>query len=169
MNKKYIFVEEKEDKDFLESYARFLNLECVKVESSGSKSELLNAQNRKYTSKKENGDQVYIIADYDHDKDHLNKKIEELEADKVDGVFFIKNNLEDLLLSIAKQKNKVECFKKYEKCIEKEISLKGKLYAYLDSCYDHSKKSRQELLNYFLYFELESNKLDSLKNFLVNL
>ena len=175
-DKTLIFVEGKEDKNFLESYIKNLgysdeNFECRSIcgknnLKDGVINEIKNALDR--------GLKVLIIFDADLDyeisKTDIVNRLEELEGFKI---FLFPNDnstgaVEDLLGKIIRLEHEriFECFEEYKQCISKCMSeyelpsMKAKIYAYkqvlgiLEDPFDPR------------YWDFENTALEPLKSFL---
>lgn len=165
-----IFVEGKSDRDFLKIYLKYLNIDDQAYEieivgnGDGGKDNIINT---KKIEKKM--DKFLVIFDADDDymaaKDNIKKQI--INPNAKYEIFLFPNDeekgcLENIYEKIAIKNNFIQCFKKYEECINKNLkedqkinlSAKSLLYAYLEACgvgtnIDKIKRAQlQEIFNF---------------------
>lgn len=195
MNKIYIYVEGKSDKEFLDCYLRYLgkDSECYEIIPNGS-----NAVNAKYKSgqknlftkiksHKDNKEQVLIIFDADKDFIQTQERIigQSQGLMSTQEIFLFPNNqsngeLETLLLEIATNKKPCECFKCYIECLgnlKDNILKKSAMFAYREAMGIEKKikgknqeREKIEILQteFERIFDFESCALNPLKQFIAN-
>ena len=175
-DKTLIFVEGKEDKNFLESYIKNLGYsdESFECRSICGKSNLKSGVINEIKNALDRGLKVLIIFDADLDyeisKTDIVNRLEELEGFKI--FLFPDDNstgaVEDLLEKIIRLEHErvFECFEEYKHCISKCMSeyelpgMKAKIYAYkqvlgiLEDPFDPH------------YWDFENTALEPLKSFL---
>ena len=179
-----IFVEGKEDSNFLESYVGYLGYELPEIRPIGGKDNLKG--NRLEIAKKLDEEDARVLIVFDADDDYGKTKDEAKRTiqDKVqvnDGnscldFFLFPNNqdlgnLEDLLKRIIKSEHKgiFACFEDYKKCLtERNPSYvrpnkKAKIYAYKQALGAMEKGKDHFSVE---YWEFENSSLDPLKSFL---
>lgn len=176
----YILVEGYADKNFLELYCKYLNLNMKKlhIEVTEGKDNLINNANLMRKDEKH-----LIIFDADEDyknsKANIENQINQMNIPKQNyEIFLLPNNkdngnLETLIEKIALYKEVLNCFEGYEECISKlginGIKLphkKSKVFAYMES---FGFKNPEEAENFDLspYVDFENKYLEDLKNFLL--
>ncbi|MBZ7948050.1 hypothetical protein H2256_03670 [Campylobacter sp. RM9929] len=177
-----IFVEGLNDEQFLKDYLSYLQINDFKIMQVGGNTKLkYNKDIKKYKDNIEEVENVKIIFDADNDLEEARKNIKEQLGNELFNkceIFLIPNNkdegnLETLIEKIAKEKCILKCFDRYVKCLTKlqkknqDIRLpakKSKVYAY-NHCFGYKNGDK----NYKIddrYFDLESNYLQPLKDFL---
>lgn len=173
-----ILVEGHTDKDFLELYCKYLNIDaCIYV--ADGKDNLKNRVNLI----KDNKNYLIIFdadEDYKNSKANIENQINQMNIPKQNyEIFLLPNNkdsgnLETLIEKIALYKEVLNCFEGYEECISKlgvnGIKLphkKSKVFAYMES---FGFKNPEEAENFDLspYVDFESEYLEDLKNFLLD-
>jgi len=180
-----IFVEGKEDSNFLESYVGYLGYGLPEIRPIGGKDNLKG--NRLEIAKKldEEDARVLIVFDADDDygktKDEAKRTIQDKVQvndgnSRLDFFLFPNNqdsgNLEDLLEKIIKSEHKgiFDCFEAYKECLtERDPSYlhpdkKAKIYTYKQSL--GAVREGREYHFSTKYWEFENSSLDPLKNFL---
>ncbi len=180
-----IFVEGKEDSNFLESYVGYLGYELPEIRPIGGKDNLKG--NRLEIAKKldEEDARVLIVFDADDDygktKDEAKRTIQDKVQvndgnSRLDFFLFPNNqdsgNLEDLLEKIIKSEHKgiFDCFEAYKECLtERDPSYlhpdkKAKIYTYKQSL--GAVREGREYHFSPKYWEFENSSLDPLKSFL---
>lgn len=176
----YILVEGYADKNFLELYCKYLNLNMKKlhIEVTEGKDNLINNANLM-----RNDEKHLIIFDaddyYNDSKTNIENQINQMNIPKENyDIFLLPNNkdsgnLETLIEKIALYKEVLNCFEGYEECISKlginGIKLphkKSKVFAYMES---FGFKNPEEAENFDLspYVDFENKYLEDLKNFLL--
>ena len=173
-----ILVEGHTDKDFLELYCKYLNIE-VRIDVVDGKDNLINRVNLVKANKN------YLIIfdadnDYNNSKANIENQINQMNIPKQNyEIFLLPNNkdngnLETLIEKIALYKEVLKCFEGYEECISKlEINgiklphKKSKVFAYMES---FGFKNPEEAENFDLspYVDFEDKYLEDLKNFLLD-
>mgnify|MGYP004469731165 FL=1 len=173
-----ILVEGHTDKDFLELYCKYLNIE-VRIDVVDGKDNLINRVNLVKANKN------YLIIfdadnDYNNSKANIENQINQMNIPKQNyEIFLLPNNkdngnLETLIEKIALYKEVLKCFEGYEECISKlginGIKLphkKSKVFAYMES---FGFKNPEEAENFDLspYVDFEDKYLEDLKNFLLD-
>lgn len=188
-----VVVEGKSDKDFLNQYALYKKLKFDIINNDGNilKPIIIEEISSAIAYKT----RVCIVFDADKSyANTLNRLRNELGtlANKVD-IFLFPNNkdsgeLETLLIDIAKQPQFIECFDNYVECVKSKnihninavdnINKKSKMFAYrevsglekyLKKLKDDDKTPRNFLKTneiFSKYFDFDSPKLDSLREFL---
>ena len=175
-NKTLIFVEGKEDKNFLESYIKNLgysdeNFECRPI---CGKSNLKGGVINDIENALDRGSKVLIIFDADSDhaitKTDIMNKLRRLKGFKI--FLFPDNNstgsVEDLLEKIIDSEHKIifECFEEYKQCISKCMTgyelpgMKAKIYAYKQVLGIRKSPFDPQ------YWDFENTALEPLKSFL---
>lgn len=180
-----IFVEGKEDSNFLDSYVGYLGYELPEIRPIGGKDNLKG--NRLEIAKKldEEDARVLIVFDADDDygktKDEAKRTIQDKVQvndgnSRLDFFLFPNNqdsgNLEDLLEKIIKSEHKgiFDCFEAYKECLtERDPSYlhpdkKAKIYTYKQSLGAVREGSEYHFSP--KYWEFENSFLDPLKSFL---
>lgn len=180
-----IFVEGKEDSNFLESYVGYLGYELPEIRPIGGKDNLKG--NRLEIAKKldEEDARVLIVFDADDDygktKDEAKRTIQDKVQvndgnSRLDFFLFPNNqdsgNLEDLLEKIIKSEHKgiFDWFEAYKECLtERDPSYlhpdkKAKIYTYKQSL--GAVREGREYHFSPKYWEFENGSLDPLKSFL---
>ena len=172
-----ILVEGHTDKDFLELYCKYLNIDA-RIYVADGKDNLKNRVNLV----KDNKNYLIIFdadEDYKNSKANIENKINQMNITKQNyEIFLLPNNkdngnLETLIEKIALYKEVLNCFEGYEECISKlginGIKLphkKSKVFAYMES---FGFKNPEEAENFDLspYVDFENKYLEDLKNFLL--
>ncbi|TXJ17755.1 hypothetical protein EPJ79_11395 [Brachyspira aalborgi] len=173
----HILVEGHTDKDFLELYCKYLNID-VRIDIVDGKNNLINKPNLI-----RNDEKHLIIFDaddyYNDSKTNIENQINQMNIPKENyDIFLLPNNkdsgnLETLIEKIALYKEVLNCFEGYEECISKlginGIKLphkKSKVFAYMES---FGFKNPEEAENFDLspYVDFENKYLEDLKNFLL--
>lgn len=182
-----IFVEGKQDSNFLKSYVGHLGYELPEIIPIGGKDNLKG--NRLEIAKKLDEEDARVLIIFDADDDYGKTKYEAKRTiqDKVqvnDGNsrldFFLfpnnqdSGNLEDLLEKVMKPEHQgvFDCFEAYKKCLGKHDrsnrsyvrpNKKAKIYAYKEAL-----GAMEKGKNHFSpkYWEFENSSLDPLKSFL---
>ncbi|EAJ6947228.1 hypothetical protein TT01_06815, partial [Campylobacter jejuni] len=183
-----IFVEGLNDEEFLKGYLDYLSTRFKKtinfkiIEVGGNKKLKSNKDIKKYKNDIREVEKVKIIFDADNDLEAARENIKEQLGDELFDkceIFLIPNNkdrgnLETLIENIAKEECVLKCFDHYTECLktlqEKNQNIKlpakkSKVYAY-----NHSFGYKNGDKNYIIdnrYFNLESEYLNSLKEFLL--
>lgn len=180
MNKIYIYVEGRSDKEFLECCLRHWGkLESfeinINMNSNTIKGNLLN----KIKSHKDNDEQVLIVFDADKDsnktRDRILKESQKLIANQ--EIFLFPDNqnngeLEFLLLKIARDKKPYECFKCYMDCLGElkvNVSKKSAMFAYREAMgAEKNIKEKIETIQkeFERIFDFDSNALNPLREFM---
>lgn len=172
-----ILVEGHTDKDFLELYCKYLNIE-VRIDVVDGKDNLINRVNLVKANKN------YLIIfdadnDYNNSKDNIENQINQMNISNENyDIFLLPNNkdngnLETLIEKIACHKEVLNCFESYKKCISElginDIKLptkKDKVFAYMQSFgFKNSIKPKEFDLS--PYVDFENKYLEDLKNFLL--
>lgn len=117
--------------------------------------------------------EVLLIIDANGDYEKSKKKIEEFQArENISFKFFLfpnnrdKGEIETLLEQIATDRDKLNCFQAYEKCIGKQLDIKDKIYAYI-SAVAGSKAAKDGNRNFLTpHFDLNHQSLQPLNDFL---
>lgn len=172
-----ILVEGHTDKDFLELYCKYLNIDA-RIYVADGKDNLKNRVNLV----KDNKNYLIIFdadEDYKNSKANIENQINQMNIPKQNyEIFLLPNNkdngnLETLIEKIALYKEVLNCFEGYEECISKlEINgiklphKKSKVFAYMES---FGFKNPEEAENFDLspYVDFENKYLEDLKNFLL--
>ena len=182
----YILVEGYADKNFLELYCKYLNLNMKKlhIEVTEGKDNLINNAN---LMRKDEKHLIIFDADDDYNSSisNIKKQINKINEyyrinipEENYDIFLLPNNkdngnLETLIEKIALYKEVLNCFEGYEECISKlgvnGIKLphkKSKVFAYMES---FGFKNPEEAENFDLspYVDFENKYLEDLKNFLL--
>lgn len=172
-----ILVEGHTDKDFLELYCKYLNIE-VHIDVVDGKDNLINRVNLVKANKN------YLIIfdadnDYNNSKDNIENQINQMNISNENyDIFLLPNNkdngnLETLIEKIARYKEVLKCFESYEKCITglgndniKLPTKKDKVFAYMQSFgFKNSIKPKEFDLS--PYVDFESEYLEDLKKFFI--
>lgn len=175
-----ILVEGPNDEKFIKDYLEYLGLRNkFEVKYTDGKKNL-----RSYKKDVEKNDDIRIIFDagkcLQKVKDSIKEELGDNLFDKCE-IFLIPNNkdigdLEILIENIAKEKCILECFEQYKKCIEKlqnkneNIKLpakKSKAFAYLESFGFKNKNGDENFKFNEDIFDLDSEYLSPLKDFLL--
>lgn len=174
----YILVEGHTDKDFLELYCKYLNID-VRIDIVNGKD---NLKNRVDLAK---GNKNYFIifdADYNYDnsKSNIEKQISQMNIPKENyDIFLLPNNkdngdIETLIEKIAIHKEVLNCFEGYKKCItglgNDKIKLppkKSKVFAYMQS-FGFKNTIKPQEFDLSPYVDFEDKYLEPLKNFLLS-
>lgn len=188
MNKIYIYVEGKSDKEFLECclkhWGKLESFEInINANSNMIKENLLN----KIKSHKDNDEQVLIVFDADKDFIQTQERIigQSQELMSVQEIFLFPNNqsngeLETLLLKITTNKKPYECFKCYMNCLgelKENVFKKSAMFAYREATGVEKKirdknqeKEKVEIMQteFERIFDFESCALSPLKQFITN-
>jgi hypothetical protein len=110
----------------------------------------------------------FTLVDADNSFSDVNQKLIELTKDKEIGFYIFPNHedngdLETLLLSKIDSENKIlKCFDNYQKCVEKEIVNKAKLYAYTTLEFNQKPEKYIETLDLQSDFDVLKEKLQDL-------
>ena len=172
-----ILVEGHTDKDFLELYCKYLNIE-VRIDVVDGKDNLINRVNLVKANKN------YLIIfdadnDYNNSKDNIENQINQMNISNENyDIFLLPNNkdngnLETLIEKIACHKEVLNCFESYEKCItilgNDNIKLppkKSKVFAYMQS-FGFKNTIKPKEFDLSLYVDFENKYLEDLKDFLL--
>lgn len=174
----HILVEGHTDKDFLELYCKYLNIE-VRIDVVDGKDNLINRWNLIRDDEKH---LIIFDADdyYNDSKTNIENQINQMNISNENyDIFLLPNNkdngnLETLIEKIARYKEVLKCFEGYEECISKlginDIKLppkKDKVFAYMQSFgFKNSIKPKEFDLS--PYVDFEDKYLEDLKNFLLD-
>ncbi|MDA3055888.1 MULTISPECIES: DUF3226 domain-containing protein [unclassified Campylobacter] len=172
-----IFVEGESDKIFIKFYLEHLNInDNYKITVVGEEDKKGGKDNIIHTNEIEKiEDKFLVIFDADDDleaaKDNIKEQISNINSNAQYEIFLFPNNkdngnLETLYVKIATNTKFIECFEKYKKCINQQLSNKSKIYAYLEACglkTNYEKIKLDELRN---AFNFEDDYLKPLKEFL---
>lgn len=175
----HILVEGHTDKDFLELYCKFLNIEKARIDVVVGKD---NLKNREELVVRDDEKHLIIFdadCNYDKSKTNIENQINQMNIPKQNyDIFLLPNNkdngnLETLIEKIARHKEVLKCFEGYEECISKlginDIKLppkKDKVFAYMQSFgFKNSIKPKEFDLS--PYVDFENKYLEDLKNFLL--
>jgi len=176
MNKDIVCIEGKPD-NIDDKFMRFL-LEKLKIplnyvqfkHLANGKSEIANLKDTFFPMQIDKGNKVLLLLDYDYEQDPLNQTCASYKKDNIITDYYLigenlklkkQNNLENLLLSTAKNTNFINCFAQYETCIDKALAEKSKLFAYIDAT-----SNKHNDINYPEIFDLKHTNFEPLKNFL---
>lgn len=180
-----IFVEGKQDSNFLKSYVAYLGYELPEIISIGGKNNLKG--NRPEIAKRLYEEEAKVLIIFDADDDYRKTKSEakrtiqdKLQVNSEDSYldFFLfpnnqdSGNLEDLLEKIIKSEHEgvFDCFEAYKECLgERDPSYvhpdkKAKIYAYKQAL--GAIKEGEEYHFSPEYWDFDNASLDSLKRFL---
>ena len=177
----YILVEGYADKNFLELYCKYLNLNSRKlsIEVTEGKDNLINNAN---LMKKDEKHLIIFDADndYNNSKANIENQINQMNIPNENyAIFLLPNNkdngnLETLIEKIARHKEILKCFEGYEECISKlginDIKLppkKDKVFAYMQS-FGFKNSVKPKKFDLSPYVDFENEYLESLKNFLLD-
>lgn len=182
MNKIYIYVEGKSDKDFLDCFLRYWSKsKSFEVNINANSNVITENLLNKIKSHKDNDEQVLIIFDADKNFVQTQKRIvkESQGLMTAQEIFLFPNNsdngeLETLLLEIAKDKKPCECFKCYINCLgdlKDNVFKKSAMFAYREATGTEKKiKDKKETkiiqTEFERIFKFESNALEPLKSFI---
>lgn len=173
-----ILVEGHTDKDFLELYCKYLNIE-VRIDVVDGKDNLINRVNLVKANKN------YLIIfdadnDYNNSKANIENQINQMNIPKQNyEIFLLPNNkdngnLETLIEKIALYKEVLKCFEGYEECISKlginDIKIppkKDKVFAYMQS-FGFKNTIKPKEFDLSPYVDFEDKYLEDLKNFLLD-
>ena len=172
-----ILVEGHTDKDFLELYCKYLNIDA-RIYVADGKDNLKNRVNLV----KDNKNYLIIFdadEDYKNSKANIENQINQMNIPKQNyEIFLLPNNkdngnLETLIEKIARYKEVLKCFESYEKCITglgndniKLPTKKDKVFAYMQSFgFKNSIKPKEFDLS--PYVDFEDKYLEDLKDFLL--
>ncbi len=140
------WVEGKTDKYFLKYYLT----KKLKIQEDEYKTECLKGYSQIINMvppirlSKEEGELV-ILLDGDVKKKEDYKKIKKIfDENELDKVFYIEPDLETFLFKSISHDIYIDCFKTYEKCIQKKLSSKSRLYAYWEARGLDSKQDEKE-------------------------
>lgn len=172
-----IFVEGKHDREFLESYLKYLGYSNTEILVCGGNVIDINIRS-KIQEEKDRGQRILVIFDSDDSyKNTIDRLIRESEGLLCENEIFLfpdnfqKGELETLLFAIAKEKQVYECFEGYKACIshynpdyEKNIQKKSARFAYFEALGLLDEKERKEA--YLKVFDFNSPYLETLKSFL---
>lgn len=188
MNKIYIYVEGKSDKEFVDCCLKHWGrLEFFEVNINANSNAIQENLLNKIKSHKDNDEQVLIIFDADKDFIQTQERIigESQGLMSAQEIFLFPNNqsngeLETLLLEIATNKKPCECFKRYIECLgnlKDNILKKSAIFAYREAMGAEKKikgknqeKEKIEILQteFERIFDFESHVLNPLKQFIAN-
>lgn len=174
----YILVEGHTDKDFLELYCKYLNID-VRIDIVNGKDNLKKRLNLAKGNKN-----YFIIFDadynYDNSKANIENQISQMNIPKENyDIFLLPNNkdngdIETLIENIAIHKEVLNCFEGYKKCItglgNDKIKLppkKSKVFAYMQS-FGFKNTINPEKFDLSPYVDFEDKYLEPLKNFLLS-
>lgn len=188
-----IIVEGKGDKNFVNTYIKFLESKGELQKNSKFKISSADSKNniKSISEIEKHKKNLKIIFDADDDieqaKENIQKQLKEIaKENNIDEnsllqakIFLFPNNkdtgnLETLIENIAREKCILECFEQYKKCIEKlqeknkNIKLparKSKVFAYLES-FGFKNGDKNFKFNEDI-FDLDSEYLSPLKDFLL--
>jgi hypothetical protein len=118
--------------------------------------------------------EILLIIDADTNPEARKKEIEEFQS--ANGLkfpyFLFPDNIhggevENLLVEIATNKPKMDCYVAYEKCIDRKLDIKDKIFAYVRAV-TGSKESAKDQNRGFIneHFDLSHPSLQPLKKFL---
>lgn len=175
----HILVEGHTDKDFLELYCKFLNIEKARIDVVVGKD---NLKNREELVVRDDEKHLIIFdadEDYKNSKANIENQINQMNIPKQNyEIFLLPNNkdngnLETLIEKIARYKEVLKCFESYEKCITglgndniKLPTKKDKVFAYMQSFgFKNSIKPKEFDLS--PYIDFEDKYLEDLKDFLL--
>lgn len=174
----HILVEGYTDKDFLELYCKYLNIE-VRIDVVDGKDNLINRWNLIRDDEKH---LIIFDADdyYNDSKTNIENQINQMNISNENyDIFLLPNNkdngnLETLIEKIACHKEVLNCFESYKKCITglgndniKLPTKKDKVFAYMQSFgFKNSIKPKEFDLS--PYVDFEDKYLEDLKNFLLD-
>lgn len=174
----HILVEGHNDKDFLELYCKYLNID-VRIDIMDGKNNLINKPNLI-----RNDEKHLIIFDaddnYNNSKANIENQISQMNIPKENyNIFLLPNdkdsgNLETLIEKIALYKDVLNCFECYKKCItglgNDKIKLppkKSKVFAYIQSFgFKNTIKAKEFDLSPYVNFK--DKYLEPLKDFLLS-
>lgn len=172
-----IFVEGKQDKEFLESYLKHLGYSNAEiVVCSGNR---IDTNIRSKIQEARDGEQkVLVIFDSDDDCENTMERLIRESGGLLCGseIFLFPDNsqkgeLETLLFAIAKEPQVCQCFEGYKTCISlynpdyaKNIQKKSARYAYFEALGLLNDRERKEA--YPKVFDFDSSRLETLKSFL---
>lgn len=174
----HILVEGHNDKDFLELYCKYLNID-VRIDIMDGKNNLINKPNLI------RNDEKHLIIfdaddDYNNSKANIENQISQMNIPKENyNIFLLPNdkdsgNLETLIEKIALYKDVLNCFEGYKKCITRlgndKIKLppkKSKVFAYIQSFgFKNTIKAKEFDLSPYVNFK--DKYLEPLKDFLLS-
>lgn len=176
----HILVEGHTDKDFLELYCKYLNIE-VRIDIVDGKDNLINRINLI------RDDEKHLIIfdaddDYSNSKDNIENQMKQMNIPKENyEIFLLPNNeddgnLEILIEKIARHKELLNCFESYEKCINGLVSKnnnikppnkKDKIFAYMQS-FGFKNPIKPKEFDLSIYVDFEDKYLETLKDFLLD-
>lgn len=183
MNKIYIYVEGKSDKEFLDCCLRYWSKsKSFEVNVNANSNVITENLLNKIKSHKDNDEQVLIIFDADESFAKTQERIIRKSQGLITAqeIFLFPNNsdngeLETLLLEIARNKKPCECFKCYVECLgdlKDNVLKKSAMFAYREAMGVESKdKKKQKILQaeFERIFDFESHALNPLKQFIKKL
>lgn len=188
MNKIYIYVEGKSDKEFVDCCLKHWGkLESFEVSINANSNVIQENLLNKIKSYKDNDEQVLIIFDADKDFIQTQERIigESQGLITAQEIFLFPNNqnkgeLETLLLDIARNDKPCECFKCYIECLgdlKDNVFKKSAMFAYREATGAEKKikgrnqeREKIEILQteFERIFDFESCALRPLKQFIAN-
>lgn len=165
------WVEGKTDRHFLDYYLKeqLKIQEEYKIETLYGYTQINNEEmGQDFDKRRFNGQKLVFLLDGDvkvKDKQGYNNIKNFFDENELDKIFYIEPDLEIFLLSTLKSDDpKIVCFETYEKCINKELSSKSKLYAYWEAVGLEYNKDKEK--DCWKIFDFDSDQFYNLKSFL---
>ena len=181
MNKIYIYVEGKSDKEFVDCCLKHWGkLESFEVNINANSNVIQENLLNKIKSHRDNKEQVLIVFDADKDFIQTQERIikESQGLMSAQEIFLFPNNqsngeLETLLLEIAQNKKPYECFRCYIDCLgelKANIFKKSAMFAYREATGAEKKikDKKGQKIQETLQAEFERIFLNPLKQFIAN-
>ncbi|MCE3038650.1 DUF3226 domain-containing protein [Helicobacter anatolicus] len=172
-----IFVEGKQDREFLEVYLKYLGYSNAEILVCNGNVININIRSS-IQEARDRGQKILVIFDSDDSCENTMERLirESEELLSKSEIFLFPNNsqkgeLETLLFAIAKEPQVCQCFEGYKTCISlynpdyaKNIHKKSARYAYFEALGLLDEKKRKEA--YSKVFDFDSLYLETLKGFL---